>query len=288
MNGKVVSVIRGLYSVDVNGVIFNVQSRGSLRHMGSKPMVGDNVDIDEECCVINKVYDRKNSFVRPLVANIDQLIIVMSLTEPDFSYYLLFKYITYANYNNVSSIVVLTKPDKYHDKDKILEINNVLKTLDIPTYLVNNKTKEGIEDVKKLFPKKVSCLMGQTGAGKSSLMNAINSEFNRAIGEYSDALGRGKHETKETILFPLENGFLADTPGFSSLELEITKEDLSHNFPGFNDLYLQCYYSNCLHITENKCKVKEAVENGLIPKIAYDCYLKLNKEIEDRSRGFKL
>ena len=158
--------------------------------------------------------------------------------------------------------------------------------MNIELFIISNKTKEGLEDIKHLFRDEITCLIGQTGVGKSSLINSIDPEFNRNIGEYSLALGRGKHETKEVVLLPYEGGYIADTPGFSSLDLELFKEDLAAFFPGFTSLYTECYFSNCLHISEKKCKVKEAIESGDIPQIAYECYLKLSSEAIYKSRRF--
>ena len=148
----------------------------------------------------------------------------------------------------------------------------------IDVYVISSKTKYGLEEVKKLFVNKISVLVGQSGVGKSSLLNAIDEDYQRSIGEYSKALGRGKHETKETVLLPYEGGYIADTPGFSSLDLELYKEDLAIYFPCFDKLYTDCYFSNCLHISEKKCLVKEKIESGEIPQIAYECYLKLSNE----------
>ena len=129
--------------------------------------------------------------------------------------------------------------------------------------------------------------MGQTGAGKSSLLNAINANYEREIGEYSKALGRGKHKTKEVILLPYNNGFIGDTPGFSSLELDIFKEDLTHYFPGYEELYLDCYFSDCLHQNEKECSVKKNIENGHLSKEAYETYLKLLSELPYHKERFK-
>ena len=120
--------------------------------------------------------------------------------------------------------------------------------------------------------------MGQTGVGKSSLINAIDSNYEREVGEYSLALGRGKHKTKEVILLPYQGGYIADTPGFSSLELDLYKDDLAAFFPGFYSLYNKCYFANCLHLSENRCAIKERVNTGEISSLAYDCYKKLSEE----------
>lgn len=287
MDGKIVGLTCGVYSVLADGLILKIPARGLFRKNNRKPLVGDNVIIDDNYSMIIDIYERKTCLKRPNIANLDQMILVFSLVEPEFSYNLTFKYLTYANMNGVDAILVLTKKDKANDEQKTNEIKEVFEKLGYPVYIVSNKTKEGLDELKKVFRNKLSCLIGQSGVGKSSLLNAIDDTYQRSIGEYSKALGRGKHETKETILLPYEGGFIADTPGFSSLDLELYKEDLAMYFPSFDKLYLNCYFSNCLHISENKCAVKEELANGNIPKIAYDTYLKLSEETIYRSkRGY--
>ena len=278
MRGRIVSSSCGTYSIDADGVIYNAPARGLFRNRGVKPTVGDEVEITETNFVIQQVFPRVSFLKRPPIANIDQMLIVESLKEPEFSYLLAFKYLTYANMNGIKAKIILTKSDKEEDKKLIDDIISNFKMMNIDTYVVSNKTMEGLEEVKKLFANHVTCLIGQSGVGKSSLINSIDKDFERKVGEYSYALGRGKHQTKEVILLPYEGGYIADTPGFSSLELDLYKEDLAQFFPGFNELYTKCYFSNCLHITENKCLVKEQFENGTYPKIAYECYLKLSEQ----------
>lgn len=287
MRGRIVSLSCGVYSIDVDGVIYNAPARGIFRNRGEKPTVGDDVEMSDETYVIKHIYDRVSYIKRPPIANIDQMLIVESLKEPEFSYLLAFKYLTYANMNNIKAKIVLTKLDKEKDKSSVEEIKKVFEQMNIEVYVVSNKTKEGLEEVKKLFANHVTCLIGQSGVGKSSLINAIDEEFERKVGEYSQALGRGKHQTKEVILLPYEGGYIADTPGFSSLDLNLYKEDLAQFYPGFTEIYTNCYYSNCLHITENKCAIKELLEKNEYPKIAYDCYLKLSEESIFRSRRFE-
>ena len=278
MKGLIVALSCGVYSVDAEGVIYQLTARGVFRNQGIKPMVGDYVDFNEDTMVIETVYPRTTFLKRPSIANISQIILVFSLKEPEFSYLLAFKYLTYANMNNIKAKLVITKIDKEVDQNLIKEIKEVFSSVNIETYFVSNKTKEGLEEVKALFANEVSCVMGQTGVGKSSLINAIDPNYEREIGEYSFALGRGKHRTKEVILLPYLGGYIADTPGFSSLELDLFKEDLAAFFPEFNHLYNKCYFTNCLHISENRCAVKEAINEGKISKKAYECYKKLLDE----------
>ena len=278
MNGLIVASTCGTYSVRSEGIIYNLTARGVFRNQGIKPIVGDNVIFNEETLVIETIHPRDSFLKRPPIANISQIILVFSLKEPEFSYLLAFKYLTYANMNGIKAKLVLTKLDKNVDLKLIDQIKEVFSSVGVETYFVSNKTKEGLQEVKNLFTNEVSCVMGQTGVGKSSLINAIDPNYEREIGEYSFALGRGKHRTKEVILLPYQGGYIADTPGFSSLDLNLFKEDLAAFFPSFNNLYNKCYFTDCLHISESKCAVKEAIEQGKISKKAYECYQKLLDE----------
>ena len=288
MKGLIVALSCGVYSVRAEGVIYNLTARGVFRNQGIKPVVGDEVDFNEETMVIETVYPRNSFLKRPPIANISQIILVFSLKEPEFSYLLAFKYLTYANMNNIKAKLVLTKIDKDIDADLIKQIKEVFSSVGTETYFISNKTKEGLEEVKALFANEVSCVMGQTGVGKSSLINTIDPNYEREIGEYSNALGRGKHRTKEVILLPYQGGYIADTPGFSSLDLNLFKEDLAAFFPAFNHLYNKCYFTDCLHLSESKCAVKDAINEGKISQKAYECYQKLSEEsIFKKERYYK-
>ena len=278
MKGLIVALSCGVYSVSSEDVIYNLTARGVFRNQGVKPAVGDEVEFNPDTMVIETIYPRKTALKRPPIANISQIILVFSLKEPEFSYLLAFKYLTYANMHDIKSNLVLTKIDKGADEALVKEIKEVFSSVGVNTYFVSNKTKEGLDEVKKLFANEISCVMGQTGVGKSSLINAIDTNYEREIGEYSFALGRGKHRTKEVVLLPYQGGYIADTPGFSSLDLNLFKEDLAVFFPSFNNLYNKCYYTDCLHVSETKCAVKEKIQEGMISKKAYECYLKLLDE----------
>ena len=278
MKGLIVALSCGVYSVSSEDVIYNLTARGVFRNQGVKPAVGDEVEFNPDTMVIETIYPRKTALKRPPIANISQIILVFSLKEPEFSYLLAFKYLTYANMHDIKANLILTKIDKGADEALVKEIKEVFSSVGVNTYFVSNKTKEGLDGVKKLFANEISCVMGQTGVGKSSLINAIDANYEREIGEYSFALGRGKHRTKEVVLLPYQGGYIADTPGFSSLDLNLFKEDLAVFFPSFNNLYNKCYYTDCLHVSETKCAVKEKIQEGMISKKAYECYLKLLDE----------
>ena len=283
MTGTIIKILHGVYSVDVDGVIYQTSPRGLFRKRHIKPMVGDKVLLDENSYLINDVLPRESELKRPPIANINQILLVFSLSEPTFSYYLACKYLTYAHSEGIKVGLVLTKTDleKYEGED----IKNNFEKVGIKTYLVSNKSLDGIEELREVIKDKITCLIGQTGVGKSSLLNSLDPEYARQIGEYSKALGRGKHETKEVVLLPYANGLIADTPGFSSLELEMPLVEVSHHFPGMEEVSLKCFYNDCLHDHEPKCEVKKKVEEGNIPSIFYESYLKLLQEIKENYHG---
>ena len=278
MEGIIVSIKYGMYSVESDGVIYNTSPRGLLKYRG-KLYVGDKVIVDDENYIILDVLERKSLLKRPPISNIDQILLIFSLKEPEFSYYLAFKYLTYANYNGVKASLVLTKSDK-SDDSQIEEIKSIFNKIGVDVYVTSSSNGNGVDEIKALFKDKITVLIGQSGVGKSSLLNAIDQDFSREIGEYSEALGRGKHQTKEVILLPYQGGYIADTPGFSSLELDMNKLEIAQHFPSFEHDALECFYSNCLHISEKNCKIKDRVNSGDIPSIAYESYLKLLEEVE--------
>ncbi len=281
MKGLVISSSYGTYVVNCDNVLYKVTPRGIFRNLNKKVVVGDEVEIDTNELIITDIYPRQNYLIRPHVSNIDEAFIVSSFMEPEFSYSLIFKYLTYLNINNIKASLILTKNDLCTSVVKIDEIKDVFNKSHVNTFIISTLNKEGIDELISYIKGKKIVLMGQSGVGKSSLINALDPLFRRRIGSYSVALGRGKHETKEVILLPFLDGYIADTPGFSSLDFHISKSDLAKFFPSLIDYAHECYFSNCLHTNEKGCRIKKALEEGLISPIVYDCYLNLLKNIED-------
>ena len=279
MKGRVVSTVCGVYNVMVNDKTLLCKPRGVFRHKKMKLQVGDFVEVNEEDSVIEDIYERKNSLFRPNVANIDLGIVVMSLENPLFSSLLMDKFLTLLNTQHIEPLIVLTKVDLAKEKDAIKKICEQYNKIGIKVIPYSKRTKEGLELIKEEIKTKTIAFMGQTGGGKSSLINLIDENYQREIGEYSSALGRGKHQTKEVVLLPYLDGYIADTPGFSSLELPLIKDDLAKFFPGFVDKFLSCKFTNCLHLKEKDCAIKKAVEEGIIPQETYENYVQISDEL---------
>lgn len=229
------------------------------------------VDTDKQ--VIEKVLKRKNYLERPLISNIDKLLIVMSTAIPAFSSYLIDKFLIIAKSNNIEPIIVITKIDMTSLKEKI-EIKKYIKyykKIGIKVYINKDVSK-----IKKEFKGCVVALCGQTGAGKSSLLNRIDASLSLKTGEVSLSLGRGKHTTRLVELLEVNQGLIADTPGFSSLEIKIPKNDIKKYYPEFE---LRCKYKSCNHVKEEGCKIIELVNKNKIPKWRYENYLKFLEEV---------
>ena len=280
MDGIIISCIAGKYVVKCQHSDYECTAKGAFRSHGVKPLVGDKVKIDPDAKVILEIYPRTSSLVRPNIANIDQLVIVHSYAQPAFSYGLIFKYLTYANMHGIKASVVISKIDKCENNTDLQGILNVFQQINVPIYLIDSKKKVGVDEVKKIFDNNIVALIGTSGVGKSTLLNAINPLYNRKEGEYSYSLKGGKHQTKEVVLLPYEGGYLVDTPGFYSLELNLKKEELAKFYPGMYIRNQDCYFSNCLHLGEKRCAIKEDLESGKLPQIVYECYKQLLNELE--------
>ena len=280
MLGKVVATIGGVYDVVLeNKELVKVKPLGILKHKKIKIIVGDDVEVDEAQGTLIDVLPRKNMLIRPRISNIDVGVIVMSLAKPNYSSYLLDKFLTLLNLSSIDPLIILTKTDIKEDNIDIDKIKKQYAKLGVKVLAYSKVTQEGLDEIRKEIQNKSIAFMGQTGVGKSSLINLLDPSFSREEGEFSKALGRGKHQTKEVVLLPYLGGFLGDTPGFSSLELNIYKEDLAKSFPLISKHYTECKYSNCLHKNEPDCKIKELLEEGLLDQENYDNYLQLLDEL---------
>ena len=274
MNGKIVCINKFIHKVLLeNGETIDTRTRGKLRQEHVYPVVGDKVIVDINKKTIDKVLPRKNYLERPLIANIDKLLIVMSTSIPVFSSYLIDKFILIAKYNNIEPIVIITKTDliSTNEKNIINKYVNYYKNIGIKVFFNTE-----LNNIKKEFENSVVSLCGQTGVGKSTLLNKINPKLKLKTGEVSEVLGRGKHTTRLVEFMSLNNGLIADTPGFSSLELNIPKKEIRFYYDDFD---VTCKYNkSCLHIKEDGCEVIKLVNDKKIPRWRYDNYVKFVEE----------
>ncbi|CDE16077.1 putative ribosome biogenesis GTPase RsgA [Clostridium sp. CAG:288] len=271
-----------------NGEVIFSTARKSFLKQAKKLYVGDKVCLDEDGCIY-QVMPRENLLYRPKIANVDYMCVVTSLKRPDFSSYLLDKFLTYLNFQNIKPYIVFTKSDLLSDEEleKITKYKDYYESIGIKAIIVSAKKPDSVKPLKEIIKGNTIAFMGQTGAGKSSIINCIDPSIERMVGEFSEALGRGKHMTKEVVLIPSNEGIVGDTPGFSSLELNLTKRDASIFFPGFKQYLGKCFYNNCLHLKEKECKIKEAVEKNIILKESYDNYVRLLEELQEGERIWK-
>ena len=276
MQGRIIMQISNLYTVNANGNNYECTPRGKFRNLKISPLVGDLVDFDSEKLTIDKILPRKNELKRPVVANVDVALIVTSVKKPDLSKMLLDKLISIVTYNKIEPIICLTKLDLL-DKNEKKEIKNIFKyykKIGIKVVTNNNSLF-----LKYLLKNKLVVLTGQTGAGKSSLLNKINKNLNIETHEISNALNRGVHTTRHTEIYKIGKAYFADTPGFSSVDLfDIKKEDLQNCFIEFKEF--SCKYRDCLHVNEDGCKIRN---NNLIMPSRYENYLSFLKEINENS-----
>ena len=271
MQGKIIKQISNDYTVLVEEKKYICKARGKFRNLSLTPLVGDEVIINKENYIL-EILKRKNELKRPSVSNIDEAIIITSLKHPDFSSNLLDKLITVIEYNNIKPIIIFTKKDLLTKEEykHLKPYIDYYKKIGYDVYM-----NDEIDKIKQIFKNKVSVFTGQTGAGKSTLLNKLNPDLNLKTNEISIALNRGKHTTRHTELLEIEGGLVADTPGFSALDFgEMSKENIRDNFIEFNSYRQECQFSDCMHVHEKKCKIKEKVERGIILKSRYDNYLK--------------
>ncbi|MCM1132762.1 MAG: ribosome small subunit-dependent GTPase A [Ruminococcus flavefaciens] len=257
--------------------IFECKARGVFRSKGISPAVGDNVTVENG--VISEIDGRKNFLIRPPLANLDQIIFIVSTVSPSPNFLILDKFIAIAEYKKIEPVVIITKTD-LGDSTPVREIYNAVG---IKVLEVNYDDESSIQAVRELLSGKISAFTGNSGAGKSTLLNAVDSSLDIPTGEISKKLGRGKHTTRHAELYKLaEGGYIADTPGFSTFETNrydiIRKEELAGCFREFSGLTENCRFRDCSHTCEKGCAVIEAVECGDIPKQRHESYCAMYDE----------
>ncbi len=265
--GRIVKNISNLYTVEVNNEKYDCRARGIFRNNNEIPLVGDIVEVDLDNSIITKINVRTNELTRPTIANIDACIIVTSLKEPDYSASLLDKMLTNVILSNIKPIIVFSKYDLLTDSEKkhFDSIIEYYKSIGIDV-LLNTE----ISKLERLISNQTVTLTGQTGAGKSTLINKLDKNLNLATDEISYALGRGKHTTRHVELFKVKDYYIADTPGFSALDVINDKENIRFAFYEFEEDL--CKFRDCKHLNEIGCKVKDDLEAGKILNSRYESY----------------
>lgn len=287
MKGKIMKGIAGFYYVHVEGRgTYECRAKGIFRNVHIKPLVGDNVRItvlneEEKEGNVTEILPRKNELVRPAVANIDQALVVFSVTKPEPNLNLLDRFLIRMERQKLPSIICFNKEDIAPEED-LAALSAVYENCGYQVLFISALKKEGIDKVREAIAGKTTTLAGPSGVGKSTLINCLAPEAGMETGSISEKIDRGKHTTRHSEIIALGNEtYLMDTPGFTSLHiLEVPKEELGACYPEFGEYEPLCRFGGCAHIDEPDCGVKDAVERGRISKIRYENYRTLYGELQ--------
>ena len=276
--GRILRSLSGFYDVQTQEGLITCRARGILRKEGNSPLTGDLVEITVEKGkgMVEKILPRKNHFIRPAVANVDALVIFAANVNPVTEPFLIDRVAAIAGDQNVQAVLCVNKCDL----DPAMDLVRIYEHASFPVICTSAETGEGVEDLRALLEGKLTAFTGNSGVGKSSILNRLAPELQLETGEVSEKLGRGRHTTRHVELYRLgENTYVADTPGFSSFDTDqmelILKENLQYAFPDFGSYLGKCRFDDCSHRREPDCAVRAAVEAGEIERSRYESYLKL-------------
>lgn len=284
MKGRIIKSLSGFYDVESDGVIYRTRARGNFRQKGQIPYVGDFVDFsadNQSSGYILAIHRRKNHLKRPPIVNIDQAVVIMSAKEPTFNANLLDRYLVLLEYKTITPIIYISKMDLLENPNEIISIQRQYEA-------VGYRFCTSLELLLPLLTDKMTVFMGQTGVGKSTLLNNILPELKLPTNTISDSLGRGRHTTRTVSFYNVNGGKIADTPGFSSIDYEITTaEDLNKSFPEIKQLSYFCKFRSCTHTHEPSCAVQEAMRLGNLWESRYRHYLQFLSEITQQRETYK-
>lgn len=291
MTGKILKGIAGFYYVHAtDGNLYECKAKGVFRNKKLKPLVGDDVDITildetERKGNIDEILPRKNALARPSVANVDQALVLFSITHPEPNLNLLDRFLVMMEVQEVPVNVCFNKIDLTGD-EKMLELKRIYETAGYPVYFTSTCENQGIEKIQALVKGKTTVLAGPSGVGKSSLTNLLYPQAEMETGTISEKIQRGKHTTRHSELFDIgTNTYMMDTPGFSSMYIEDMEcGHLKDYFPEFESYKENCRFLGCVHIGERDCGVKDAVEEGKISRNRYENYRLLYQELKEKRR----
>lgn len=284
MEGIIIKGIGGFYYIKTDEGIIECKARGKFRYNSLKPMVGDRVTIKVENGkgVIEDIHERSSELIRPTVANVTQAFVVFAIKNPDINLDLLNRFLTLCEYNDIHAVVCLNKEDLCTEEEKE-NLKELINDIGYEVLFINAKEGKGFDALKERLEHNITVLCGPSGAGKSTLLNSFIDREHMETGSVSKKIGRGKHTTRHSELIDVDNGYLVDTPGFTTLDVTfIDRDSLKYCFPEFNDHNNLCKFNGCNHYKEPKCAVKEAVEEGKINKLRYEFYIKTLEEIINR------
>ncbi len=283
MNGIIVKAISGFYYVYREGKVYECKARGNFRISGISPLVGDKVEFnvtENEKGIVESVINRKNSLKRPMIANLDKLFIVSAFKTPAPDFLMIDRLCAVSVYAGIEPCVVFNKSDL----GDFSPFSSVYENAGFKTFTVSAKNKTGFENIYEELKNCTCAFAGNSGVGKSSILNSLFKDLDLKTGEVSQKLGRGKHTTRATELFFINGCFVADTPGFADIECENSfdfKEKLPFCFPDFKDYLSDCRFSGCTHTCEPGCSLLEALKQGKIEKTRFESYLTLFNELKN-------
>ncbi|MDD6848007.1 MAG: ribosome small subunit-dependent GTPase A [Oscillospiraceae bacterium] len=284
IDGIILKGIGGFYYVEAANTIYECKARGIFRKKNNSPLAGDNVRISipsEGFPAIEEIYPRRNSLRRPPLANIDTLVIVCSTVDPTPNTIVIDKMTAAAVDNDIEPVIVISKSDLKSGT----ELADIYRKSGFRVFEYSSNDINSALEIRPIFKDKITAFAGNSGVGKSTLLNTLYPQLSLDTGEISEKLGRGRHTTRTVELYKLDGGYIADTPGFSTVDIErfnmIEKDNIQYCFPEFKDYLTKCKFTSCSHTCEKGCCIIDAVNRGEIPESRHKSYVAMYNEVKD-------